>query len=317
MTLCIAAKTYSSYDGAVAEGSVITCSDWRIETPTAAADIASKSRLINYQWEIMMAGVFSLAVELTNIFEQQFRSTPADDLGVSVIERLRRPIDAFKARAAERFARSHYAVSREEFLVSGLSWMGDQLFREALNAMHEYILSEEKQIQLLIIGKDDDGFLAIYKYSSGELWECDGFAAIGSGETIAEAVLYQRRIEETSELSAVVYAVYEAKRLGEITPGVGQRTSVSVFDIDEVAENGSYLRGRHVTKPGLEFLERQFSMFGPRPYAQTVMPTDYLGVADQGQAYRLFPQERATNREGKIVPESTTHDPTDPPPPPG
>lgn len=309
MTLCIAAKTYESYDTDFAQGSVITCSDHRVETPTAAADVAYKTRMTrDYQWEIMMAGTLPLALELTDVFAEDLRKSIVS--GVAVIERLRQPIDIFRNRVAERFARSRYAISAEEFRATGGMWLGDQLFREALRDMQEYILGEEKQIQLLLIGCDDEGFLAIYKYSYGELWECDGFAAIGSGETIAEATLYRRGIEESRSFMEVAYAVYEAKRLGEITPGVGPTTSLGVFDIDEVAKGESYLRWRHVSN--LSFLERQFEMFGPRPYEHVVPPKDYLGMSDQGQGYRLWPVKRVVIS----TPQPTTPAPSGQPPSP-
>jgi hypothetical protein len=52
MTLCIAVKTMESYDTDYALGSVITCCDFRVETPTAAADIGYKTRMmVGNQWE--------------------------------------------------------------------------------------------------------------------------------------------------------------------------------------------------------------------------------------------------------------------------
>jgi hypothetical protein len=161
---------------------------------------------------------------------------------------------------------------------SGRAWLGDQLFREALTEMREFLEREERQIQLILIGKDDGGLLAIYKYSSGELWECDGFAAIGSGEIVAEAMLYQRRIQETDSFQEVAYAVYEAKRLGEITPGVGPRTSMCVLDI---VDGESQLRSRHVPDKGLLFLESQLARFAPQQYEVRELPKDYLCMADQ------------------------------------
>ncbi len=153
--------------------------------------------------------------------------------------------------------------------------LGEQLFREALFDMRTYIEQEEKQVQLLFIGKDDEGFLAIYKYSFGELWECDGFAAIGSGETIAEAALFQRGIVETLPLPHVAYAVYEAKRLGEITPGVGISTSMTVVDLTE--DEQEHLRWRHVGREGLEFLESQLrERFGPQKYEYTPLPKEFI-----------------------------------------
>jgi hypothetical protein len=300
VTLCIAAKTFDSYGKELMEPSVVTCCDHLIETPTAKADIGSKCWMVSPDWEVMMAGTFPLAVELVHIYEQHLKNSTDD--GTATIEKLRVPIDIFRKRAAQRFTQSRYAVSREEFMENGRAWFGEQLFREALLDMRSYVEQEEKQVQLLLVGNDGEGFLAIYKYSCGELWECDGFAAIGSGETIAEAALYLRGIVETHPLAYVAYAVYEAKRLGEITPGVGRLTTMSVVDL--IGDDEEHLRSRYVSSAGLGFLGGQFcDKYGLRPYEYSPLPKDFLSGSN------VLPAVGTTEQEH---PQSTTDGPSDP-----
>jgi ATP-dependent protease HslVU (ClpYQ) peptidase subunit len=276
MTLCIAAKTFDSFGSAdLLVSGVVTCYDRRVETATAHAETAYKCNMLSDQWLVMKAGVLAPAIELTHIFEQQLDVN--NPHGISAIERLRYPINIFKKRAAERFTQSRYAVSREDFMANGRAWLGEQLFREALFEMKAHIAQEENQVQLILVGRDDEDFLAIYKYSYGELTECEDFAAIGSGETIAEAALYQRRVEALFSLPQMAYAVYEAKRLGEITPGVGVATMMSTLEVNENEREGRRINWRHVTQGGLGFLERQFrDKFGPRPYEYTRLPEGFV-----------------------------------------
>ena len=258
----------------------------------------------------MLAGNFPLATELAGIYEGFFAEE--DESGTqketSTIERLRIPLDRLRRRIAEQFTQGRFAVSYDELLHRGQSWLGEEILKETLSELHLRIEQEEKSIQALLIGPGDDGFLAIYKYSYGQFWECEDFAAIGSGETIAEAILFYRRLISTAHLMKAAYVVYEAKRMGEITPGVGESTSMIVAEF-----KGKNLCWWNVSDRGMAFLEGLFiEHFGPKELRGEPAPDGFLvGV---GASWKGAYVNRKSRAKKKSDPESTTHDLSDLPP---
>ena len=57
----------------------------------------------------------------------------------------------------------------------------------------------------------------------------ENFAAIGTGSYVAIPSLHQRQHDEEKSLMETIYNLYEAKRLAEVVPGVGDATSVQVM----------------------------------------------------------------------------------------
>lgn len=309
MTLCIAAKAFNSLTDSLSDGTIVLCCDRRLETPIAQADIGYKWRAISRQWQIMLAGDFPLAVELAGIYEGYFAEEESvTQQQIATIERLRVPLDRLRRRIADQFTQGRFAVSYDELLHRGQSWLGEQIFKETLSELRARIEQEEKSVQALLIGPGDDGFLAIYKYSYGQLWECEDFAAIGSGETIAEAILFYRGLMNTGSLMKAAYIVYEAKRMGEITPGVGESTSMIVSEF-----KGENLCWWNVTEPGMAFLEGLFiEHFGPKELRGEPALEGFLGGV--GASWKGAYINRGSRTKQKLDPGSTTHDPSNQPP---
>lgn len=280
MTLCIAAKAFDSYETNIGYGCVVTCMDLRVETPTASSETTSKSRIVgNFQWEILMAGTLPLAEEIVAIYDRELEFLPPE---MPTIERLRKPLDVFRNRSASAFTQSRYAVSYDDFLAKGHSWFGETLFRETLAELKNYIGDQERQVQLLFIGLDEEEEIAIYKYSSGELWQCGDFAAIGSGETVAEAILHYRRIHQMLSLQEVAFAVFEAKNIGEVTPGVGFLTGMGITESGGMYGDRS-LCIREIGFGGHSFLKEQLEKYSMRPYVPNLAPDpNYLDVMGFG-----------------------------------
>ncbi len=265
MSLCIAAKTLG--------GEVVTCYDSRVETPTAQADIAFKSRAVAPHWHVMMASNIPDANEIADIYEAHLKG----DASVydAVIDRLRDPISTFRKRVAEHFMQTRFAVSHDRFMKEGRDWFGEDRFRETLSEMRVCIESREKGVQLLLIGTEDEAAPHIFEYSHGELWECDSFALIGSGETIGEAMLFRRGLTDLSDTGPTAYIVYEAKRMAEITPGVGNETTTMTI----IANRDGSTRWHFVSESGLRFLEQKMRRkFGLRPVEDFDVPDNFFSV---------------------------------------
>jgi hypothetical protein len=89
------------------------------------------------------------------------------------------------------------------------------------------------------------------------------FAAIGSGATIAESVLFQRKQYWQNSVEQTLYNVYEAATLavGAKAPGVGNEFAISV--IEPLANGDTRMRIPKVEY--FELLQEQFEISGPKP----------------------------------------------------
>jgi hypothetical protein len=98
----------------------------------------------------------------------------------------------------------------------------------------------------------------------GSLESCESFAAIGSGQDIANSVLFQRELEESDPTGRAIYCVYEAMTLGAIAPGVGEFFALDV--LCPQGEMGKNVHGHWLNKKGQKFMGAQFKKRGPTPF---------------------------------------------------
>lgn len=86
-------------------------------------------------------------------------------------------------------------------------------------------------------------------------WD-DDFSLIGSGSVIAKGAMCQRDYDNTMPLMECLYRIYEAKRLAEIDPHVGQP---SKFEI--MLPTGRF----DISDECFKYLNDKFRTFGPKP----------------------------------------------------
>lgn len=98
---------------------------------------------------------------------------------------------------------------------------------------------------------------------SHEAFSLPEFAAIGTGCVIADAMLRWRRCNKYMPLEEVMYYVYGAKKLGEMSPHVGKQTSVLVASLK--SHTDGYVVA-YVSVKDLTELDDSFSRFGPQPF---------------------------------------------------
>jgi hypothetical protein len=91
------------------------------------------------------------------------------------------------------------------------------------------------------------------------------FCATGSGASAAIMSLYKREHTGSScDLMQALYHVYEAKIIGEVSPGVGTSTSITVM-----LSNGDIL---DLSRKGFDYMAALFDYFGPLPIGRRKRP---------------------------------------------
>ncbi len=267
MTLCIAALCdLKAREKTAIDDVVVGCFDWRIETGTSSAQTAFKFSKLNKRWAVMMAGPLAQARELSNMYKAFLNSEGDSITNVNVLEKLREPSIRFRQSLASAYTQSTVAMPYDAFLRDGKTQLPEDLFRQI-----SYDIAQQKlEAELILIGLLGRHF-RIFECFAGEVHEAEDFAVIGSGKTIAESALYQREQSDIRSLSLSIYAVFEAKRLGENAPGVGTKTTTVIIHRD--SENN--LDYELVTSAGKNFLEKQFERFGPRKVVDFEIPEGF------------------------------------------
>lgn len=264
MTICIAARCQDEYKN----DCFVFCCDREIQTYSARSESVMKMVSLTSQWEALIAGSLPEAQELVDLYREHMRRVPFPECREAILEYFRIPPREFRHRLAEALVQERFAMTYEEFLESGPDSLGAEIHRQALYDISAQNLSA---VELILFGKHGNQAL-IYKLCHGVVSECHALAAIGSGAVIAEPFLFYRGHHWSQPIPRVLYSVYEAKRMSEITPGVGLSTHIGVY--------GSGRSVRWITDDGMGKLENAFARFGPqRVWVEpTEVPNDYIST---------------------------------------
>lgn len=127
---------------------------------------------------------------------------------------------------------------------------------------------------LIMIMFDDDNEPYIFRIDEkGDAENCESFAAIGTGSTIAESVLFQRQHECDDPLGPSVYHVFEAMKLGSIASDVSQDKDRHTINIlYPPGEKGDTVSGDWIKPKTTKWLERQFKKYGPKQFQRLPLP---------------------------------------------
>jgi len=267
MTLCIAAVCTHDDN----EPAIILCSDWRAESgDVAGGDVQDKlSWVTPWKWAALKAGVVADADRLIEAFGAVLNQFP-EPMALSTF----RPLfdvafQRYKWRLTDDYLRARLAIDYGT-LLAGFKNTDDPtkpniVFPDAFveEKLHEV---EELPIPncLLIVAGFVEGVPIICVVNEPETpgsSHCrlrfeSNFATIGSGSPAALISLYRREHTATDvRLMKAIYHVYEAKLLGEVSPGVGKPTSITVLFADGTCWN--------LSNAGYRFLEERYDYFGP------------------------------------------------------
>jgi hypothetical protein len=250
MTLCIAAAC--EHEGKPA---VVLCSDWHGETEVAGAETTDKFRWVKDGWPSLIAGNVSKADELVESYERHLEKKNLTRL--NVIQELKTPLHQRKAELADEYVQRLLGISYREFLQNGKDQLPSEFFQQTLSAITGLGLECELIIAGCVQDDDDDPLTEIFRTDAwGNISREQNFSAIGSGAHVASAALFQREHDSSVKLMNALYNVFEAKRLGEISPGVGLSTTIDVLLSDGTV--------RAISDECFDALDKLFRRYGPR-----------------------------------------------------
>lgn len=236
MTVCIAAICQSDRDP-----KIVLCTDWRQETYLARSDTADKLRTLPRGWVALIADTLNRAEELTALYESHLSDLKGFKDDAHLFSEIKKPAQEYKEILANEYISQTLGIGYQDFLNRaatlpdgfvtrrleevGAIKLGAALILAAFVAVTDPVTKKRESQPYLFVVDDQEGHQDVARVE-------DNFAVIGAGSYVAIPALNQREIDGTQSLMETIYAVYEAKRLAEIVPGVGESTSLEVLGPD-------------------------------------------------------------------------------------
>ena len=234
MTICIAAVCQQDRDNK--EPRIVLCSDWKAETEFGGSETSDKLRTLPKGWVALFADTQSRAEELIAQYETHLRtlSVIADDK--QLFAEMKKPAQRQKEILANDYIQHTLGISYAQ-LVSPSLKLPDEVVTQRLGEVGRIKLratliiagfakgtetDDPETDPYLFVVDDQDDHQDVVRVE-------ENFAAIGSGAYVAIPALHQREHDFDKSLMETIYSVYEAKRLAEVVPGVGEATSLNVM----------------------------------------------------------------------------------------
>lgn len=220
MTLCIAAETWVENNDSPC---LVLCADRQIETPTSKAETALKIIGMGGAWQGMYSGDVAAAMELIAIIGERLQSSP-NASRLESLELVRAGVAEYRKRFASALVSNRLAIPYDEFLKNGKKKLPPDVFRSVLQEIQDSQLG----LQLIVTGFAENRARIFVIDHYGNVSHQDNFAAIGTGASNAESMLFFRSQQVETLLPQSLYNVFEAKRFAESSPGVGEQTDILV-----------------------------------------------------------------------------------------
>jgi len=233
---------------------IVICGDAWIETDWAGGNIGFKVSVAGPQLPALYAGDPSQAEDLLATSREVFKSNPLKRN--TVFDILHDVVSAHKAKLCDRYLQAKLGIPYERFLQRGAS----EIDPDTRNEVFSEVRGLDFGCQLVISGFIDDQGFIFYVASDGRVTRSDDFAVIGSGSLLADASLFRRDQSRSNSVERTIYNLYEAARLAQIAPGVGETKTFSVL---QGSPNGHGSMGMRVFT-GLSALEAIYSQIGPK-----------------------------------------------------
>lgn len=241
------------------------CSDSMISTDWTGAEHGYKMVPLEHNFMALTAGPVDRIRELIELYRKSMAEVmPMAFTKAKALECFRKPLGQLKRRLAEAHLQARIGIGYDDFLREGQNQLPPDLFSELFRDIHAFTSG----VELIIVGCFGNPALGIfnsdygpiiYRVSGDTVSEVDHFACIGAGAVIAESSLYNREHASHNPIDETLYAVYEAKRLGEKAPGVGRKTMMSVM---QWPKGGAELTVISIVSP--EKLDRHFMRLSPQ-----------------------------------------------------
>lgn len=253
MTLCIAALAQNPIP---IYPCIVMAFDYKASNDSWGSEGEYKFHILSPQLVAMFAGSTGRAKELALIYQGYLTQ---NTLVVNdALKQLEQPLREFKERRASAYIGRTLGVTYDKFLNEGERWLGKKPFTEYLGAIKKH----NPNVQMIIagfIGNDP----VLCELRDGELEWRTNFCLIGTGSYTAEPAMHARQHIFTTPKNQALYNVYEAKKIGESSPYVGQKTRM--FVLSPPAPGTSKIRAEVVTEVGEKSLKKLLRKYGPRP----------------------------------------------------
>ena len=233
MTICIGAICQEPKCVVMASDAMITSEHLSIEFEHTA----SKLERLSSNCVVATAGDALAYTELFNLAIREIdrlKSPSIEDLVAKVKECYK---SIRKRQLIERILEPRGFESLEKYYEAQRMLHPDV----ALSIMSQ-IDSYDYDLQLLLGGVDKTGahLYSIFNPGTSVNFDAIGYHAIGSGLPHAIATLIARDYNQTYSLAKAVFAVYDAKKISEKSPGVGSKiTNMAIVSHENIIEFSS------------------------------------------------------------------------------
>jgi 20S proteasome alpha/beta subunit len=261
MTICIAASCDSRRNS---EAKLIVAFDWKVSTVIGTAETKHKLTHLPNGWSCLCAGNEAEAIALVSLLRQQFGGEGRIINETNVVQLFRNALNLRKKEKADELVQGRYALSYDDFLKTGKEKLPTDIYRDTIAEIGIMTLRAD----CIIVGFIAGDTYIIETDSKGHVSIVEDFAAIGEGAYLAQSALLHRGHIDSSQLSASLYRVFEAKKYAERVSSVGTYTSLQVFYGDRTV--------KRITKSGLDFLLEKYKRFGPQQVLQFELSDDAL-----------------------------------------
>ncbi len=252
MTLCIAAIANEPDTGSC----IVSCFDKRGENKFTSAQTEMKFRYLGGYWFALLAGDIFQANELIGMYRAHLRDRELSKDGA--IEELRKPVEAFREKLVNRLVASRFSMTYREFLAIGAQFPAD-IYRDTCSD----IVALELDCELILLGfvERHPMIFIVDQDCSVSTDDWLGFAAIGSGSTLAEAWLNFREQTKWMALGQTMYHLWEAKKFADRAPGVGEKTELTVLSLNSLRYMSTWPDDDELEKE----LNALWALHGPHP----------------------------------------------------
>lgn len=140
-------------------------------------------------------------------------------------------IEQRKKKVEELFLKSR-GFNIDDFYIDLIRSVPPEIGIPLDNQIEHYDFS----LEIIVGGVDDEGAHIYFIENPGtsDCFDSVGFCAIGSGELHAILTFISYNYAQDISLNEALYVIYEAKRISEKAPGVGEDTDIWVIDKNEI-----------------------------------------------------------------------------------
>lgn len=269
MTLCIAAACTIDRTG---QSAVVLCSDMMESTDISSSETMYKHFDLG-PYVALVSGTVSESRKLRAFYADYFKAQP---LGNSISEseraqHLAEGLNLFKRQRIDNFVQQKIGITYEKFLDPSTNL--DPIRKGKISELIEELPEEVDVLFANVTAGADIAFgnpfdkAFIFRQWMQNVEPHGNFACIGDGRDAAEQSLHRRQQSPSTRLSKTLYHVYEAKKMGEQAPRVGNKTVVSVMAATPASRATGILDTIQLDSDALNRLEEYYQRFGPQPVA--------------------------------------------------